>query len=293
MSISLMILSFAQEAAQAVAQAPDAAQAAVEAAAQATEAAAQAANVVTTAPAPPTPTASATSNIVQMVLDAGPVVKGVLLALLGFSLVSWAIILSKAVQLSRASRNSNSFLDSFWKSRSLANLYAEAGDYGSSPIAQIFRVGYQELGRVHKARLDQRTAMENVQRALRRSSAAEGTRLFKYLPFLATCGNATPFIGLFGTVWGIMDSFHEIGLAGSANLATVAPGISEALVATAVGLAAAIPAVIFFNYYNSWVRELEAEMANFTADFVNILERDLLKRSAGGPLPQGKAGHEE
>lgn len=263
MSLSLLILNFAQEATSIVAGTPAVAETAV--------AATQAQAAVG---------ASASSNVIAMVLDAGPVVKGVLLSLLLFSLVSWAIILSKAVQLSRANRNSNSFLDSFWKSRSLANLYAEASDFGSSPIAQIFRVGYQELGRVHKARLDQRTAMENVQRALRRSSAAEGTRLFKYLPFLATCGNATPFIGLFGTVWGIMDSFHEIGQSGAANLATVAPGISEALVATAVGLAAAIPAVIFFNYFNSWVRELEAEMANFTADFVNILERDLLKRAS-------------
>lgn len=268
MSISMLIISCAQDAAQALVQ--GAAPVAVQ----------------------PAAATAISSNVIQMVLEAGPVVKGVLLALLIFSLISWAIILSKAAQLSRASRNSNSFLDSFWKSRSLANLYAEAGDYGSSPIAQIFRIGYQELGRVHKARLDQRTAMENVQRALRRSSAAEGTRLFKYLPFLATCGNATPFIGLFGTVWGIMDSFHEIGLAGSANLATVAPGISEALVATAVGLFAAIPAVIFFNYFSSWVRELEAEMANFTADFVNILERDLLKRTSG-PLPTARAGAAE
>jgi len=268
MSVSLIILNFAQQTAQTLAENPEAVNAAVN---------------VGQAAAPET---AASSNVMAMVMNAGPVVKGVLLALLMFSLISWAIILSKAVQLSRASRNSNAFLDSFWKSRSLANLYAEAADFGSSPIAQIFRVGYQELGRVHKARLDQRTAMENVQRALRRSGAAEGTRLFKYLPFLATCGNATPFIGLFGTVWGIMDSFHEIGRAGSANLATVAPGISEALVATAVGLAAAIPAVIFFNYFNSWVRELEAEMGNFTADFVNILERDLLKRSSG-PQPKG------
>ncbi|MDR0881258.1 MAG: protein TolQ [Candidatus Adiutrix sp.] len=263
MSIALNILSFTQEAAQAVTQtAVPVAQAA----------------------------APASSNVIQMILEAGPVVKGVLVTLLIFSLLSWAIILSKAVQLGRANRNSNSFLNNFWKSRSLANLYAEAGDFGSSPIAQIFRVGYQELGRVHKARLEQRTAMENVQRALRRSGMSESTRLFKYLPFLATCGNATPFIGLFGTVWGIMDSFHEIGLAGSANLATVAPGISEALVATAVGLATAIPAVVFFNYFSSWVRELEAEMDNFTADFVNILERDLLKRGSSQPA---KAGAEE
>lgn len=273
MSLSLMIITCAQQAAEAVAQGA-------------------APSVPAVVPVEPVATAI-TSNIIEMVLQAGPVVKGVLLTLLLFSLISWAIILSKGLQLSRATRNSNSFLDSFWKSRSLANLYTEAGDCGRSPIAQIFRVGYQELGRVHKAKMDQRTAMENVQRALRRSSAAEGTRLFRYLPFLATCGNATPFIGLFGTVWGIMDSFHEIGLAGSANLATVAPGISEALVATAVGLFAAIPAVIFFNYFSSWVRELEAEMANFTADFVNILERDLLKRNTGAPPTAARPKAEE
>lgn len=269
MSVSLLILSMAQEAAQAVAQNPAATDVAIQQAMTATE-------------VPATSGSPSTSNIIAMMLSAGPVVKGVLITLFLFSLISWAIILSKALQFSRANRNSLTFLDNFWKSRSLSNLYAETGQYGNSPIAQIFRVGYQELGRVHKARLDQRTAMENVQRALRRSGAAEGTRLYKYLPFLATCGNAAPFIGLFGTVWGIMDSFHQIGLAGSANLATVAPGISEALVATAVGLAAAIPAVIFFNHFNSKMREMEAEMANFNADFVNILERDLLKRVAGG-----------
>ena len=265
MSIALDLVSFAQAAAPALANPP--------------------ALLPPAAPVPAAVPAAAVSNIILMVTGAGPVVKGVLLVLLAFSLLSWAIILAKAVQLSRAGRNSNAFLDSFWQSRSLANLYAEAAGFGSSPIAQIFRVGYQELGRVHKARLDQRTAMENVQRALRRSGAAESTRLFKYLPFLATCGNAAPFIGLFGTVWGIMDSFHEIGQAGTANLATVAPGISEALVATAVGLAAAIPAVIFFNYFNSRVRELEAEMGNFNADFINILERDLLKRGPAAPQP--------
>ena len=229
---------------------------------------------------------SMSADVIGMILNAGPMVKGVMLFLLIFSVVSWAIIIMKWIQLGRARSNSASFLDCFWKSRSLANLYAEAAGFGASPIAQIFRVGYQELGRVHKARVDQRTAMENVQRALRRSGAAESTSLSKNLAFLATCGNATPFIGLFGTVWGIMSSFHDIGLKGVANLTTVAPGISEALVATAAGLAAAIPAVIFFNHFNSKVRVLEAEMGNFMADFVNILERDLLKRVAGGGQPQ-------
>jgi biopolymer transport protein TolQ len=222
------------------------------------------------------------SDVVAMVANAGPMVKAIMLILLLASIVSWFIILLKLFQFHRASRNTTTFLDNFWKSRSLASLYSEVADFGPSPVAQVFKVGYLELGRVHKAKLDTRPAIETVERALRRAASSESTRLFKYLPFLASCGNATPFIGLFGTVWGIMGSFHEIGLKGSANLANVAPGISEALVATAAGLAAAIPAVIFFNWYNSRLRVLESDIHNFMADFVNILERDLLKRT-GGP----------
>ncbi|MDR2142097.1 MAG: protein TolQ [Deltaproteobacteria bacterium] len=220
------------------------------------------------------------SEIISMVLKAGPMVKMIMAILLLASVVSWAITLHKLVQLARANRQSDHFLNSFWKSRSLANLFGEASDYAAAPVAQIFRVGYQELSRSHKARLETRVAMENVQRALRRAGSAESVRLYRNLPFLASCGNATPFIGLFGTVWGIMGSFHEIGLKGTANLANVAPGISEALVATAAGLATAIPAVIFFNYFNSKIRILESEMSNFMADFLNILERDLLKKPA-------------
>ncbi|MDR2455636.1 MAG: protein TolQ [Deltaproteobacteria bacterium] len=221
------------------------------------------------------------SDVVAMVANAGPMVKAIMIILLAASVVSWWIILLKLLQFHRANRNSATFLDNFWKSRSLASLYSEAADFGPSPVSQVFRVGYLELGRVHKAKLETRSAIENVERALRRSASSESTKLFKYLPFLASCGNATPFIGLFGTVWGIMGSFHEIGLKGSANLANVAPGISEALVATAAGLAAAIPAVVFYNWYNSRLRVLETDIHNFMADFVNILERDLLKKSAG------------
>ncbi|MDR1164396.1 MAG: protein TolQ [Deltaproteobacteria bacterium] len=222
------------------------------------------------------------ANILQMVLNSGPVVKMVMGLLLLASVISWSVIILKLIQLSRASGHSARFLHSFWKSRSWASLSAEIGDYHASPIAQIFRVGYLELGKVHKARLDVRTAMENVERALRRAASAESSRLYKNLSFLATCGNATPFVGLFGTVWGIMGSFHEIGVKGSANLAAVAPGISEALIATAAGLATAIPAVIFFNHFNSRIRVLETDMSNFMADFVNFLERDLLKKPAPG-----------
>jgi biopolymer transport protein TolQ len=220
------------------------------------------------------------SGVLGMIATAGPMVKAVMLILLLASAVSWCIVFAKLIQFWRASRNTARFLDNFWKSRSLASLYTESADFGPSPVSQVFRVGYLELGRVHKAKLDTRSALENVERALRRSASSESTRLFKFLPFLASCGNTTPFIGLFGTVWGIMGSFHEIGqMKGAANLAVVAPFISEALVATAAGLAAAIPAVLFYNYFNGRLRILETDIHNFMADFVNILERDLLKNS--------------
>ncbi|MDR1110123.1 MAG: protein TolQ [Deltaproteobacteria bacterium] len=225
---------------------------------------------------------SSQSGVLAMIMLASPMVKAIMLVLLLASVFSWGIILVKLFQFSRASGQSVRFLNNFWKSRTFATLYSECSDYPSSPIAEVFRVGYQELGRVYKAKLETSSALDNVQRALRRTATSESTRLFKFLPFLASCGNATPFIGLFGTVWGIMGSFHEIGLKGSANLANVAPGISEALVATAAGLATAIPAVIFFNYFNSRLRVLESDVSNFMNDFLNILERDLVKKTPSG-----------
>ena len=165
---------------------------------------------------------------------------------------------------------------------------------GASPVARIFRVGYVELNKVSRlsqgggkapVRKDGRSpetinghgaGTGNVKRALRRATNAEMGRMTQMVPFLATTGNTTPFIGLFGTVWGIMNSFHGIGLTGSASLAVVAPGISEALVATAAGLAAAIPAVIAFNHFSNRIGILETELNNFSADFLNIVERDIL-----------------
>ena len=242
--------------------------------------------VLTTA----TPESGISPSIWKMVIGAGPMVQMVMLLLLAFSVLSWAIIIGKSIQLGRAKRQSYFFLEMFWKSRSLATVYNESQIFPSSPVAQIFRVGYQELGRVRKSRgggenqTIEHQGLDNVERALRRSTMAESTRLSRTLTFLATTGNTTPFIGLFGTVWGIMSSFHSIGLTGAASLAVVAPGISEALVATAAGLAAAIPAVVFFNHLSSRVRVLESEMANFVSDFMNILERDTLKKS---PVDRG------
>ena len=193
-------------------------------------------------------------SIFQMILDAGPMVKFVMLLLLIFSLVSWTIIIMKHLSYKNARAESAFFLDTFWKSN-------RASKAGAEDTLEMKLAG-----------------MDNLKRALRKAENTQLARLGRYLSFLATTGSATPFIGLFGTVWGIMTSFQDIGMRGSASLAVVAPGISEALVATAAGLAVAIPSVIFYNYYSNKLAELENDMQSFSADFLNLVERDLLSR---------------
>jgi len=165
-----------------------------------------------------------------------------------------------------------------------------ASEFRDCPEAVVFTSGYSELQKINRIRsrkdlsespetLDMQLAtMDNLKRAIRKAESQEIYKLGKTLPFLATTGSSTPFIGLFGTVWGIMASFHDIGVRGSASLAVVAPGISEALVATAAGLAVAIPAVIFYNYYSNKLADVDAEIQNFSTDFLNLVERDLLGR---------------
>lgn len=233
-------------------------------------------------------------NILDMMADAGPMVQFVLLLLLFFSIMSWSIILIKYRYIRRAFKESAQFTEFFWQSRDLSAAFAKAKQLPGSPIANIFRIGYMELRQLRQsgqqsaqsgasAGTDPMTlingfkGMDNVKRALRRSINEETTRMTQMVPFLATTGNTTPFIGLFGTVWGIMNSFHGIGLRGSASLAVVAPGISEALVATAAGLAVAIPAVIAFNYFMQKIRNIESELQSFSADFLNIIEGDLIR----------------
>jgi len=232
-------------------------------------------------------------NILQMMLNAGLMVQFVLLLLLFFSITSWAIILIKYRYIMKAFRESARFTDYFWKSRDLSNAFLKAKQLGRSPVARVFRVGYLELKKLSKSGVpisssqsteaetsslsSMFTGTDNVKRALRRAINTEMTKMTQMVPFLATTGNTAPFIGLFGTVWGIMNSFHGIGLKGSASLAVVAPGISEALVATAVGLAVAIPAVIAFNYFTQKIRVIESELQSFAADFLNIVERDILR----------------
>ncbi|MBA3037192.1 MAG: protein TolQ [Desulfobacterium sp.] len=231
-------------------------------------------------------------DLFHMIGNAGIVVQGVLLTLVLFSMTTWTIIFLKFKYIRRAFKESESFIEYFWRSRDFSDVYAKSKELTGSPLARIFRIGYSELTKLSQSGVSinsrssesedltissQFAGMDNIKRALRRAINSEITGLTQLVPFLATAGNTAPFIGLFGTVWGIMNSFHGIGLRGSATLAVVAPGISEALVATAAGLAAAIPSVIAYNYFMQKIRTMESELQSFAADFLNIVERDTLK----------------
>lgn len=228
------------------------------------------------------------ADVLELVLHAGTVVKLVLLILLIFSVFSWAIIIIKFRVFRLAERESKAFLSRFWASKDLSRSFMEAKRLSHSPIATLFRFGYIDVEKIKKewvnpnpskspsgsgARLELMEVITTIDRTLKRVSGTEFTRLEKALAFLATTGNATPFIGLFGTVWGIMDAFRQIGFRGSTSLAVVAPGISEALIATAAGLFAAIPAVIAYNYFLNKIRVLGSQMESFSAEFLNIVER--------------------
>jgi biopolymer transport protein TolQ len=204
-------------------------------------------------------------SVLQLVLQAGLVVKGVLLILLFFSVVSWAIIFYKQRYFSRSNKESELFLRSYRTNKNTADLYKMTKNLHMSPIANVFKSVYTDETSRDK---------NEVKRILRRYETLESVKLEKYLNFLATTGSSTPFIGLFGTVWGIMNSFQGIGSAGSASLAIVAPGIAEALIATAVGLAAAIPAVIAYNYYLSTARKIIIDMEDFSEDLLELFTKE-------------------
>jgi len=225
-------------------------------------------------------------TIVQMVTGSGAVVQAVLFLLLGFSVVSWAIIFTKSRQMRRAERESERFIDIFWDAKNLTAINTASLDLKESPVAQVFRAGYQELIRLTRAKRqaaggdDMSTdlgGVENVERAMKRATTQEITKLERSLTFLATTASAAPFVGLFGTVWGIMNAFRGLSVTQSSSIQAVAPGISEALIATAIGLAAAIPAVMAYNYFAGKVRVLSSEMDNFASEFLNIAERHFLK----------------
>ncbi|HTY22134.1 MAG TPA: protein TolQ [Desulfomonilaceae bacterium] len=232
-------------------------------------------------------------SILSIIMGAGIVVKGVMLMLMLFSLVCWAIIITKAMQLSRARKHTALFLDAFRESRKFSLLYTEAKQFTFSPLAHVFNAGYAELSRLARSQLGSqegsvdssqepeyvRSGMDNYARSLQQAITAERTRLERGVNFLATTGSSAPFVGLFGTVWGIMESFRQIGAMKSASLAVVAPGIAEALIATAAGLAAAIPAVIFYNYLLGRINRIATEMDNFSSELINIVERFYWQRN--------------
>jgi biopolymer transport protein TolQ len=225
-------------------------------------------------------------SLLSMILDAGLMVKFVLLLLFIFSVVSWAIIFLKYRYYRKIKKENEMFDADYSRSTKLSDVLPAAKKYSFSTTAEVFRVGYTELTKINKPLNDSAqgsdeislSSLDNLERSLNKACNTEMTKLESALGFLATTGSASPFIGLFGTVWGIMDTFKGIGARGSATLAVVAPGISEALIATAAGLAAAIPAVIFYNYFLTQSKNMVQEMDNFAAEFLNIVERYLVRK---------------
>lgn len=224
------------------------------------------------------------STIIQEFMQAGWMAKVVLSILAIMSVGSWAIIVSKYVEFKRAAGQTDRFLEVFHRSQRFSEVNSAAERLRASPLVAIFQSGYVEIDAQVKASSERGAnpasanyrlkSLEGLQRTLQRAVGVEVQVMSRGTGFLATTAAASPFIGLFGTVWGIMIAFEEIGLSGSSSLATVAPGIAEALVNTAAGLGAAIPALIGFNYYSNRIRALRADMQDFVLEFINLAERN-------------------
>jgi biopolymer transport protein TolQ len=204
-----------------------------------------------------------------------------------FSVVSWGIVFYKFLQIYKARRESERFASVFWETKNFSSIHGASLEMKESPVAQVFRAGYQELMRLVRTQKPttpvegepantEEGGIENIERAMRRAMRLQITRLERGLIFLATTSSTAPFVGLFGTVWGIMDAFRGLAVTKTSSIQAVAPGIAEALIATAVGLSAAIPAVMAYNYFSRQIRVLTADMENFVAEFLNIAERHFL-----------------
>jgi len=232
---------------------------------------------------------SSTNSLWTFFRETGPTAKVVLAILLLFSLISWIIIFAKWIRLRRVAGQSEKFIAFFRKSKRFSEVNAIASQLPDTPLTTLFKAGYAELDAQVKANRPEDPAVTaagtpagkllikniaGVERALERAIGVEVSRLTRYMTFLATTASACPFIGLFGTVWGIMQSFRAIGQTGSTSIAAVAPGISEALVNTAAGLAAAIPALVAYNYFMGRVRQQRAGMEDFALEFINLAERN-------------------
>jgi biopolymer transport protein TolQ len=211
-------------------------------------------------------------DLVDLVSQTGPVAKTVLIILIAFSVLSWAVIISKWRLISRARAQSTRFARTFHKAQRMQDVASVAEQFRPSPLVGVFEGAVEEF----KRQMGTTGTVHNtiaIQRAMQIASSEEITRLEKNVPWLAITAAVTPFIGLFGTVWGIIDAFHGLGTAGAATLRAVAPGISEALVTTAGGLAAAIPAVIAYNLIIGSIREMASRNDDFTLEMLNLVER--------------------
>ncbi len=238
-------------------------------------------------------------SIFGRAMQGGLIVFTCLLILIGLSVLTWAVVISKFIYLLRIQKTADAFIKSFWDSRSLNDLNSRLAEYAYSPVREVFRCGYAELVRgsqlkeqASTSELAVHAALDNLNRALNKAKQFEKRRMEKFMPLLAISASASPFIGLFGTVWGIMTAFEGIARTGSASLAAVAPGISEALISTAFGLAAAIPAVIGYNLFATRVRGQVTNIDGFSADFLNIVERYLVTdkpKGTGGGTPAAAA----
>ena len=223
-------------------------------------------------------------NVVDLLRETGPVNLIVLAILVLLSVVSWAIILQKTLSYRAIERQSATFLDVFRRSTKFSEVQSVCPSLPASPLVGVFQAGYAELtaqfrggGAANPGEAPSRPVLKSltaVDRALLRAAAAEVNRLEKRVPFLATIASVAPFIGLFGTVWGILITFQRIGITGSTNLATVGPGIADALVATAAGLFAAIPAVMAYNHFTLKVKTFASDLDDFSLEFLNIAERN-------------------
>jgi biopolymer transport protein TolQ len=230
---------------------------------------------------------SVNMNAWTSVFSASPIVQITLLILVGLSVVCWGIIYSKRRQFNLLATYNHIFLQKFWKANSLDEIFEHLDDHPGSNLARVFRAGYQELRKMAESNLATAnapkdappllTGIDNLERALQKSVDLEIAMVESRMNVLATTGSTGPFIGLFGTVWGIMSSFQKIGATKMASLAVVAPGISEALIATAVGLAAAIPATVAYNHFVAKLKRLELDLNNFSADFLNIAKRNFFR----------------
>lgn len=233
------------------------------------------------------PSSSTSLGFFDLISHSGPMAVLVLVTLLGSSLMCWTIIFSKWTTLKRITSENRLFLEIFWHSKTIEDIFEKTEKYQSSPVASVFRSGVRELKKLSSDELQYAGVekVDNIQRALFRAANIEIASLEKNISWLATTASAAPFVGLFGTVWGIMNAFQNIGATGAANLAVVAPGISEALITTAFGIGAAIPAVIGYNHFAGQIKRVGLDMENFSQDFINIIQRSVLagnSRMGGG-----------